>query len=197
MTHNLFKSFTKFAVAATILTASIPALAANPSGKAMTWQAYKLTPEAAAGNLASVGCQGCNAYKGDVKRNKKLPILCIVPGDSPMPANYLAWGNTIVLAPGTASSDWKFYHGWSGGKIGITEPFKGTEIVSKEFADEKCKKQLGDPNARMVEHHDNNVGGWGLGAEIHPMSASNTLLGNGNKTLRFWVSINDQNANPW
>lgn len=214
--------------------AAIPALTAPAmasGGKAMTWSTYEF---GAASNtnvaqrnawnsmiasnpkVAVVGCKnggagGCDAYKGDTAIPTKLRVLCIVPGNSAEPAGYANVFSGTSFA-NTASSNWKFYYGWSGGQIGLTKPVSGSTITSRAVGDNMCKTALGDPNARMAEHHDNKVGGWALGGMVHPKSKAKALLLNGpvctcddddddqnsGKTAkRFWTAINGQPANTW
>lgn len=164
-------------------------------GMAMTWKTK--TPTEVAGKVGGkrvvvVGCQGCDAYTGDTKTTQKRHILCIVPGNAPVPGAYSAH-----LAANNGFK--KFYYGWSGGKIGLTKKIKGTQITSRAVGDQICKsnKGLKDSKARMIEHHDNKVGGWNLGGFIHPNSKAKAKLKNPSNTRKFWAGINDKEANPW
>lgn len=160
------------------------------NGMAMTWKSKKAV---VLGNnkIVVVGCSGCDAYKGDTKVNQKLRILCIVPGNEPEPAAYAAFLTTNNLK--------KFYYNWSGGRIGLTKKVKGETITSQAVADQKCKTDLNDSQARMIEHHDNKVGGWSLGGFVHNNSKAKGQLRNPNKMgqNKYWARINDTPANPW
>lgn len=158
----------------------------------MTWKTRTpnelLGPAGKIGNqrIVLVGCSGCNAYKGDTSIQEKLRILCIVPGNQAEPAIY-----------DTHFSGRKFYYGWSGAKIGLTKKRKGVNITSKAVGDQFCKTDLADSQARMIEHHDNKVGGWNVGGFIHPNSKAKGQLKNPNSSIKFWASIKNQPANPW
>jgi hypothetical protein len=218
-------AFTALA-AASAFTA--PAMASG--GKAMTWSTYEFgaasntnvaqrnawnSMVASNPNVAVVGCKnggagGCNAYQGDTAIPTKLRVLCIVPGSSAEPVGYANVFSGLAMT-NTASSNWKFYYGWSGGQIGLTKPVSGSTITSRAVGDGMCKTALGDTNARMAEHHDNKVGGWALGGTVHPKSKAKALLLNGpvctcdddddqdsGKTARrFWTAIDGQPANTW
>ena len=210
--RNTAKMVLGLALAAGTMAISAPAQATG--GKGMTWSAYDLsnstTPGAAAAwqallaavpDAVVVGCaMKCNAYQGDAAATAKMPILCFVPGTMPEPALYAPVFAPSGTAPGAASSNWRFYYGWSKGKVGLSKPVAGSALTSRAVADAICKRDLSDPAARMAEHHDNGVGGWALGAIIHPNSNAKGLLknpGSQGKDQRFWTAINDQPANPW
>lgn len=165
-------------------------------GLAMTWKTKTVNElRGQAGKIGNqrivvVGCSGCNAYKGDTKITEKRHILCIVPGNAPEPAAYAA-----------RFSAQKFYYNWSGAKIGLSKRRKGSTITSKAVGDQFCKSDLNDSQARMIEHHDNRIGGWNVGGFIHENSIKpNKLELKKNKPLKphkFWSSIKNQPANPW
>lgn len=166
------------------------------NGMAMTWK-NKTDPAflGSAGNIGGqrivvVGCSNCNAYQGDTSIQEKRRILCIVPGNQPEPAVY---ANKIA-----ANNYFRaFYYDWSGGKIGLTRKIKGTKLTSQALGDRFCKIDLSDNNARMIEHHDNKVGGWNLGGFIHPNSKAKNQLRNPNNSQNYWARIRNQPANPW
>lgn len=114
-----------------------------------------------------VACKNCNAYAGDASCSSSLPVLCINKDGS--------------SSNGYASS---FYDGWAAGNIALTAPVLGTTLTSLSAANTICAYAFG-PGWRMTEFHDGQ-GGWGWRA-----------YGNINNTSRFWVYINDQNANCW
>ena len=173
---------------------------------ALTWKTHT-APEltGAAGNISGqrivvVGCaSSCNSYTGDTSTTKKRRILCIVPGNLPAPAVYTNHYSTIGTN-NVAVNNWKFYYNWSGAKIGLTEKIKGSNIINQAKADQICKSKkrgLNDKRARMLEHHDNKVGGWNVGGFLHPNSKAKHLLKNPKKKQRYWVRIRNQPANPW
>lgn len=159
---------------------------------AMTWGTK--TPKALKGKIDKdnrivvVGCSGCNAYKGDtdIRTKPKRHILCIVPGNEPAPTIYT-----------TEYATRKFYYNWSGARIGLSKKVRGSTITSRAVGDRFCKTDLKDGRARMIEHHDNKVGGWNLGGFIHLRSRAKGKLRNPNAGHRFWASIRNQPANPW
>lgn len=189
-------------IIATLLSSGVlSATAQAQSGMALTQKARTpLELTGAAGNIGGqrivvVGCaSSCNSYTGDTNIKKKRRILCIVPGNQPRPAAYLNY-YTIT----TTNPRWKFYNNWSGAKIGLSKPIKGSNITSQAKADKICRsnKGLNDSKARMLEHHDNKVGGWNVGGFIHPNSKAKGQLKNPKKSRRYWVRIKNQPANPW
>ncbi len=196
-------------------TAAIAANGTNPN--AMTWgtHGFKASNGATPAQVTAwaqvkasnpkatvVGCKGsCDSYQGDTAETEKLRILCFVPGSIPEPTGYaglFSGGNYS----NSASPNWQFYYGWSGGKIGLSIPVLGSTITSRAVGDGICKhktKGLNDANARMAEHHDNGVGGWSMGGEVHANSKVPNLLLNASqaKSFRFWTAINGQPANLW
>lgn len=183
------KAFAFAAAAAIGLLAafSSPTLANPATGKAMTWQGYSGLPTGAG---VRVGCyNNCDAYNGDTPLEKKLPILCFIPGKSAVPVAYEAY------AKAQRPNNWSFYMGWSGGQVGLTKPVKGTDLTSRAVANSLCNETF--PGSRMAEHHDNRSGGWSLGAEIIPTSGMKGAL-RGKTSQRFWVDIKNQpGATPW
>lgn len=174
-------------------------------GIAMTWKTKTVHelrgPAGKIGNqrIVVVGCSQCNAYKGDTKITEKRHILCITPGNAPEPAVYNA-----------RFSAHKFYYNWSGAKIGLSKRRIGSTITSRAVGDQFCKADLNDSQARMIEHHDNKVGGWNVGGFIHPNSKAPAKLRlpkapnnateaekNKLKPHKFWAAIRNQKANPW
>jgi hypothetical protein len=141
----------------------------------------------------------CNAYVGDTKCSKALPILCIRKDGSPRP-------NYHVSGKGSAFVN-EYYYGWAEGRIALTPPIKGCDIGSLENADFLCEKYCGE-GYKIAEHHDGkwisgmdstrffgntwaatdvrNEGGWNFWA-----------YGNISGGTRFWVYIRDQQANCW
>lgn len=199
--------------AALAVTAMVQAPAHATGGMAMTWRVAELGKSSIAAqasawnalprNVVVVGCGnpnagGCNAYKGDTPITERRRIMCFVPGKSAEPAGYAA-----VFAgypTGGGDPNWRSYYGWSGGQIGLSNYYLGSSLTSKAVADKNCQTDLRDPNARMIEHHDNNVNGWSLGGTVHPGSqVKHELMINCEETSKhkYWASINGQPANPW
>ena len=75
------------------------------------------------------------------------------------------------------------YNQWSGGKVELTKPIRGNKLTSLEAANRLCQDNFGS-DWRMAAHHD----GWGWGF---------LAKGKLKSSKRFWVYINDQNANCW
>jgi hypothetical protein len=142
----------------------------------------------------------CNAYEGDTKCSKALPILCIKKDGSQRP-------NYEVSGKSSAAFVSEYYYGWAEGQIALTPPIKGCDIGSLENANCLCEKYCGK-GYQMAEHHDGkwirgmnsekyygdtwtseegkNEGGWNFWA-----------YGNISNESRFWVYIRDQQANCW
>lgn len=117
----------------------------------------------------TVGCSGCDAYRGDTPCAEQLPVLCIF---KPTPA---------FQAPvGLDNSNLRSR--WSGGIIATTIPHAGFTALAD--ANDYCRAQFG-PNWRVAEFHD----GWGWNFQAYG--------GTVGAPTRFWVYINDQPANCW
>jgi hypothetical protein len=120
-------------------------------------------------NVVNVGADALtDAYAGDTPITESLPLLAVREGGLPMPA---------VVA---GSESW---NKWSGSVVALTSPIPGTELTSLERANELIRAELGE-GWRMAEFHE--AGGWNFWARGHLPAGQ-----------RFWVSIDDQNANPW
>lgn len=109
-----------------------------------------------------------DAYNGDTSPNTALPILCLNQDGRPEPSGI----------------PFDFYQGWAAGEVRLTPPVLGSTLTSLDAANAICAGAFG-PGYRMAEFHDGG-GGWNWWAE--------GVLGT---TDRFWVTINDQPANPW
>lgn len=131
-----------------------------------------------------------NAYSGDTPVSQSLSLLCIRKSqellNNPIPAF-----TESVITPGGASKN-----SWSGGEVFAIPNVVGSSLLSSADADQKCQiagqNRYGLPDFRMVEFHDGIEpnAGWGFWAQSNDTNLS--LPGN-----RYWVKINDQNANPW
>ncbi|MEH2121211.1 hypothetical protein [Nostoc sp.] len=129
-------------------------------------------------------------YSGDTSVNQALSLLCIrKPPElavDPIPNQ-----TQSVITPGGASKN-----SWSGGEIFAIPNVLGSSLVSPEVADGKCE-QAGQERYhlsgfRMAEFHDGSApnAGWGFWAQSDDPNLSSP-------GIRYWVKINDQNANPW
>lgn len=179
----------KSAITAALVLGLASVSTAASAQKGMTWRLHKGvqtgdTPivqngmQLAAGWVVIGADNATDAYQGDTDTGKKLRILCIRKGDFPEPDGYQHSGD--------------FYRAWSKGVLGVTEPVTGNSVPNRAAANEICQHDVG-PGFRVVEHHDNGVGGWRLGARV--------LLGHyrymQNKDHRLWASIKNQPANFW
>jgi hypothetical protein len=149
------------------------------SVKAMTWTTLQLIKSWNNQNYyALVGSDiNTNPYEGDTLITESLPILCIKKANLPKP-DFVS----PHFTPGGAMRGT-----WSNGYIALTKPIQGLEITSLKVANEICQQTFGE-GYRMAEFHDGAA--WDFWGEI---------VNNANFTLqdRFWVFINDQQANPW
>ncbi|PPK60989.1 hypothetical protein V5P93_002150 [Actinokineospora auranticolor] len=146
---------------------------ANPwdteTGHAMTWTTRFHRWE---GDIARYGTDDfTNPYTGDTELTERLPILCVKPDGTPVPP---------VVDPTDE------HNGWAAASAQISAPVRGTELTSRAAADKVCADEFGT-GYRMADYHE------GGGTDIVPDHAwwANGDVG------RFWVSINDQRANPW
>ena len=158
--------------------------------QAMTWKVLRIvilndTPYALFGSDAIT-----NPYQGDTDTNAVLSLLGIKKSGLPPPSGLPSSHET----PGGALRG-----SWSGGKVVIIPEVKGVTLTSQSIADELCRLQgliiLGEDGFRMAEFHDgDNEAGW-AGWDFWADASSMKDLKIGDN--RFWVSINDQRANPW
>ncbi|HSX62311.1 MAG TPA: hypothetical protein VLF18_19170 [Tahibacter sp.] len=127
----------------------------------------------------------CNAYTGDTACSTRLPVLCLDVDGRERPAGLLVppQGGGVMPAP--------FYAGWAAGRVAATKPIAGVDLTGPSAADAICRTQFGK-GWRMAEFHDGliddagNRGGWAW-------YAHGTL----DTTTRYWVWINDTQANCW
>jgi hypothetical protein len=158
--------------------------------KAMTWTVLNMVilngkTYALFGSDAST-----NPYHGDTDTSAVLPLLAIKKMGLPTPAG---------LYGATRTNGGAMRGTWSGGKVIVVPDVQGNSLASQAIADLQCQLQglkvLGEDGFRMAEFHDGDrsagVAGWDFWADA---SAIGTLQISGQ---RYWVSINDQSANPW
>jgi hypothetical protein len=138
--------------------------------KGMTWLHSISNPTT---GTITVGCAGCDGYKGDTDCKQKLPLLCIY---KPTPL--------FPLPAGVSNADQYFQ--WSGGVVATTAPVAGNSFAHSTDATKYCVTQFG-PNWRVAEFHDGQY--WNFQAYGGTVDAPTVP----SKT-RFWVHINDQPA---
>lgn len=166
---------------------AMPAIAA-PSGIAPTSAVRHDVPRARhpgmtwairvqrADGVVNVGADArTNAYAGDTPAAASLPILCLLVDKSPVPRG---------VKP-------DFYNGWARGWVALTPEVQGTRLTSRQAADGICTANFG-PGWRMAEHHN----GW-YGTPPQRSHWHFWARGVIPSQTRFWVSIDDQRANPW
>lgn len=131
-----------------------------------------------AAGLARLGCQAarwdryvCNPYKGDTSCEAVLPVACIHPDQSPMPARFLAY---------TDASD------WTGGRLAAAPATRASRFRTAADVDRYCAANLGK-GWRVLSQQDtmftSNASGFGRAADFEP---------------RAWVDINDSpHATCW
>ena len=129
-------------------------------------------------------------YSGDTSVNQSLSLLCIRKSPE-LAVDPIPNQTQSVITPGGASKN-----SWSGGEIFAIPNVLGSSLVSPEVADGKCE-QAGQERYhlsgfRMAEFHDGSDpnAGWGFWAQSDDPNLSSP-------GIRYWVKINDQNANPW
>ncbi|HYH95377.1 carboxypeptidase-like regulatory domain-containing protein [Hyalangium sp.] len=162
----------------------------NPVGPlktAMTWSLLNSAVPNVSHTYALVGSDSItNPYQGDMLTSQTLPVLCINKNNPAYPGAGVI--GSPIQTPGGA-----WHRTWSGATIALTTPVTGNSLTSWAVADALCASQLG-AGYRMAEFHDGDPTlwtGWDFWAEVS--GASITPFQN----TRFWVAINDQNANPW
>jgi hypothetical protein len=162
----------------------------QPDRKAMTWSVLDIVilkgiPYALFGTDALT-----NPYHGDTDTNAVLPLLCFKKMGLSRPAGL----------PNSSTTNGGALRGsWSGGKVLVVPDVHGKTLTSQSVADEYCRRQglqiLGEDGFRMAEFHDGdrNAGwaGWDFWADASAMPSLRI------SDMRYWVSINDQPANPW
>lgn len=148
---------------------NLSTLNVSEAWRGMTWRVLD-----AEGDVVRVGAdEATNPYQGDTAATAELPLLCLNPDGRPAPEG-------LKL---------DFYNGWAGGEVRLTPPVAGTALTSRAMADLLCATEFGQ-NWRMAEFHDGQADGQKGGWRFY---ANGTL----NAENRFWVAIDDQNANPW
>ena len=179
--------------------------------RGMTWGWYRHDCNF---SIDKVGCGGipaapttsgsCDAYNGDTYSKEKRPILCLNKQWINRPPYWVDCG--------PAAMNGEFYCGWTGGFYKLTPPIQGCRLTSPGQADQFCRYYFGC-HWQMAEHHDGYwlsgmsttalfgntwaftyTGGW---AAFGYSNISNQCSAFPVNSSRFWVKINDQNANCW
>jgi hypothetical protein len=158
--------------------------------KAMTWSVLNVVildgkPYALFGADAAT-----NPYTGDTDINSVLPLLCIKKMGLPKPEG---------LHSSTMTNGGAIRGSWSGGKVIVVPDVQGKSLTSQVIADLQCRLQglkvLGEDGFRMAEFHDGDreagIAGWDFWADASAIKMLKI------SDQRYWVSINDQPANPW
>jgi hypothetical protein len=171
---------------------------AQTAKKAMTWAITKTQVVNGKTYVLVHSDTTTNAYTGDTSVSARRSLLCIHK-------NPKLYADPIKLDPReTKTPGGAITKTWSGSKIMVIPNVLGSSLVSRVDADKKCNDvgQMihGVAGFRMAEHHDGDASkpnaGWGFWAEGHSV-----MEGLDNPTpstsARYWVGINDQNANPW
>jgi hypothetical protein len=192
---------------ATILTlgttAATNAIPTVPTKTAMTWVVKKVQPIGGKtyvlfGSDSSTSTP-TNPYVGDTLNTERRSLLCIK-------TNKKLYPKPIGLEPmDTVTPGGAHANTWSYGKVLVIPNVQGNTLVSKADADRKCNTVgrliHGISGFRMAEFHDGSGPntGWGFWAEgynsVEGLDAEPQTLSVSN--ARYWVSINDQNANTW
>jgi hypothetical protein len=134
-----------------------------------------------------------NPYTGDTDTKEAHGLLCIKKLSLPQPSG---------LTPGPSTTNGgALRDSWAGGYLFVVPNVTGTTLTSKAVADNLCNKygqsNYGVTDYRMAEFHDGDQiagrAGWSFWGDA-AYSATRRFEGFND---RLWVSINDQNANPW
>ena len=117
-----------------------------------------------------------NPYAGDATCDQSYPVLCIFKSGGGPPAS------------SRPDLELNYYKSWAGAQVLSTGVVNGHQMPTLDAANKICADTFGSQYWQIAEFHDGNFGqgGWELWA-------------NGTLPLgtRFWVSIDDQRANPW
>ena len=137
-----------------------------------------------------------NPYSGDTNTSETHSLLCIRPGNLPTPAK---------LPPPRTSPGGALVGSFSHSYLFAVPNIQGTQLTSKAKADKICnkfrqnafvdKRSFPYPiaKARMAEFHDGDKAAGMTGWKFWGVASGDL---NSFKD-RLWVSITDQNANPW
>lgn len=166
---------------------NISSASANPVRRAMTWALLdSATPSVNRAYALAGSDDTTNPSAGDTLTSQALPVLCINK-------NGMAHPGVSVIGNPVQTSGGAWRRTWSGATGALTAPITGTSLTSQSAADALCANQFGE-GYRMAEFHDGDPNRWSgfdfwveaLGGNLAPF-----------QNTRFWVFINDQDANPW
>lgn len=162
--------------------------ATKTSKRAMTWTLYKTSGNSALFARDEV----TNAYQGDTLISERRSLLCVSQAANlEKPKNLITGEST---SPGGAS-----VLTWSRRQAFAIPDVLGSSLTSEAVADGKCaaagKVIYGHSRWRMAEHHDGTGPnpGWSFWAKTYGGVQGMDRV----RTVRYWVKINDQPANPW
>ena len=164
--------------------------APSPTKRAMTWRVLK-TAAVKGKYYALFGSDSqTNPYQGDTGINEVHSLLCINKINLPAP---------LGLPSPTTTTGGALRGSWSGGQALIIPNIQANALTSESIANETCRAQgqrlSNIDGIRMAEFHDGDrlagLAGWDFWAEV------SSIEGLDNPNIRYWVQINDQNANPW
>jgi hypothetical protein len=152
----------------------------NGTGTAMTWTTIGTASDAAGTYLRLGADASTNVYSGDTNTSAALAVACLKSNGLPRPT---------VLPPTYETSGGATRSGWTVSDLNFTPAVVGNTLTSRAVADQLCAKTFG-AGYRMAEFHDGKAAdegwaGWDFWARQAP------------KAPRYWVAIDDQNANPW
>lgn len=162
----------------------------------MTWKQLRYDRQL---GISLVGLSGGDPYVGDTSIDQALPVLAIRKENLPRP-NYRVDGEGAAMSK-------EFYRGWAGGHIKLTPPIMGSKLTSLKVANDYCSKSCGQ-GYQMAEFHDglfypgmdlNKFAGdtWPERSRLQRGGWNFWAFGDVGANSRFWVYIDDQNANPW
>lgn len=160
----------------------------NRSKKAMTWTLYKTSGNSALFARDEV----TNAYEGDTLITQRRSLLCVSKAANLEKPKNLQTGEST--SPGGAS-----VLTWSRRRAFAIPDVLGSSLTSEAVADGKCaavgKVIYGHSQWRMAEHHDGTGSnpGWSFWAQAYGSVQGMDRL----RTVRYWVKIKNQPANPW
>jgi hypothetical protein len=166
--------------------------------KAMTWSFIEVNAMKAKAQYFLFGRDSITeAYKGDTDISRKADLLCVEKkAHLPMPSVLIT--SAIHKPESTKGGALRF--GWSGRQAIIIPNVVGTSLNSKAKADSLCEiagHRFSIRDLRMAEFHDGGkLAGWSFWVDGTKGNISQEIKKGLNKR-RFWVSINDQPANPW
>jgi hypothetical protein len=162
----------------------------SPTKRAMTWRVLK-TAVIQGKSYALFGSDSqTNPYQGDTDINEVHSLLCIHKINLPAP---------LGLPSPTTTTGGALRGSWSGGQVLVIPNIQAKALISELIANETCRGQgqrlSNIDEFRMAEFHDGDRlagwAGWDFWAEVSSIEALD------NPDIRYWVQINDQNANPW